>query len=405
MKFETLTYISQKLLKGNEKRYSKVVVNIAVAAVAVSIAVMIISVSVLKGFQYEIGRKIVGFSGQIRISTFSTNVSLQASPLAIDPRIYQTIYKVAPTAKVTAYAMKGGIIKANENIEGAILKGVDSTYDFTFLRENLLMGRMPQLGSKGTEIVLSKNLSSKLDLKVGESLLMYFIEQPARVRKLKIVGIYNTGLEEFDNRFIFGSLSMVQKLNNWRKHEVDALEITLPEGTDVNALSEQLYQEVPSTLNVETVRELYPQLFDWLKLQDLNVIIIVIMMLLVGTINMVTALLILILEKSKTIGVLKSIGTNNADVMKIFMLNAGRLILRGAVIGNAIGLLVISIQHFFHLIPLDATSYYMSFVPVSFDLLSFLLINLISIGISFICMAIPALIIRKISPSKVIRYS
>ena len=404
MNFGTLTYISSKLLKGNEKRYSKVVVNIAVAAVAVSIAVMIISVSVLKGFQHEIGNKIIGFSGQIRVSTFSANVSLQASPLAIDKKTYNIIKKVSPNAKIAAYAMKGGIIKANDNIEGAILKGVDSTYDLSFLQQHLLQGKIPNISSKANEILISKNLANKLNLKLHESLFMYFIEQPARVRKLKITGIYNTGLEEFDNRFVFGSLSTVQKLNNWKNHEVDALEITLGKNEAVEVVSEQLYNELPSSLNVETVKELYPQLFDWLKLQDLNVIIIVVMMLLVGTINMVTALLILILEKTKTIGLLKSIGTSNKDVMKIFMINAGRLIFKGAIIGNAVGLTIIGLQHTFNLIPLDAASYYMSFVPVSFDIISFATINIISIGISLLCMLIPALIIRRISPAKVIRF-
>jgi lipoprotein-releasing system permease protein len=404
LNFGTLTYISSKLLKGNEKRYSKVVVNIAVAAVAVSIAVMIISVSVLKGFQHEIGNKIIGFSGQIRVSTFSANVSLQASPLAIDKKTYNIIKKVSPNAKIAAYAMKGGIIKANDNIEGAILKGVDSTYDLSFLQQHLLQGKIPNISSKANEILISKNLANKLNLKLHESLFMYFIEQPARVRKLKITGIYNTGLEEFDNRFVFGSLSTVQKLNNWKNHEVDALEITLGKNEAVEVVSEQLYNELPSSLNVETVKELYPQLFDWLKLQDLNVIIIVVMMLLVGTINMVTALLILILEKTKTIGLLKSIGTSNKDVMKIFMINAGRLIFKGAIIGNAVGLTIIGLQHTFNLIPLDAASYYMSFVPVSFDIISFATINIISIGISLLCMLIPALIIRRISPAKVIRF-
>jgi lipoprotein-releasing system permease protein len=404
LNFGTLTYISSKLLKGNEKRYSKVVVNIAVAAVAVSIAVMIISVSVLKGFQHEIGNKIIGFSGQIRVSTFSANVSLQASPLAIDKKTYNIIKKVSPNAKIAAYAMKGGIIKANDNIEGAILKGVDSTYDFSFLQQHLLQGKIPNISSKANEILISKNLANKLNLKLHESVFMYFIEQPARVRKLKITGIYNTGLEEFDNRFVFGSLSTVQKLNNWKNHEVDALEITLGKNEAVEVVSEQLYNELPSSLNVETVKELYPQLFDWLKLQDLNVIIIVVMMLLVGTINMVTALLILILEKTKTIGLLKSIGTSNKDVMKIFMINAGRLIFKGAIIGNAVGLTIIGLQHTFNLIPLDAASYYMSFVPVSFDIISFATINIISIGISLLCMLIPALIIRRISPAKVIRF-
>ena len=404
MNFGTLTYISSKLLRGNEKRYSKVVVNIAVAAVAVSIAVMIISVSVLKGFQHEIGNKIIGFSGQIRVSTFSANVSLQASPLAIEKKTYNIIKKVSPNAKIAAYAMKGGIIKANDNIEGAILKGVDSTYDFSFLQQHLLQGKIPNISSKANEILISKNLANKLNLKLHESVFMYFIEQPARVRKLKITGIYNTGLEEFDNRFVFGSLSTVQKLNNWKNHEVDALEITLEKNESVELVSEQLYEELPSSLNVETVKELYPQLFDWLKLQDLNVIIIVVMMLLVGTINMVTALLILILEKTKTIGLLKSIGTSNKDVMKIFMINAGRLIFKGAIIGNAVGLTIIGLQHTFNLIPLDAASYYMSFVPVSFDIISFATINIISIGISLLCMLIPALIIRRISPAKVIRF-
>ncbi len=405
MNFKIIKYISSKLLLSNNRRYSKVVINIAVAAIAISISVMIVSVCVLKGFQQEITNKIIGFSGHIHVTGFSSNLSLQSESIAIDEKIKTQIKNIIPECKVTAYAIKGGIIKTKTNIEGAILKGLDKEYDWSFFKNNLIEGILPNLSNDSIhEILISKNISSKLNLKLKDNLYMYFIQTPARIRKFKVVGIYNTGLEEFDNKFLFCGLYNIQKLNNWKKNEADAFEILLPKNISLKAATDNLYNNLPPELNVESVEELFPQLFDWLGLQNLNVIIIVIMMLLVGTINMITALLIIILEKTKTVGLLKAIGATDTDIRKIFIYNSANLIFRGAFIGNLIGISLVCIQYYFKLIPLDASSYYMQFVPIKLDVLNIFLINIISISISIICMIIPTLIIRKISPARVMRF-
>lgn len=405
MNYKVISYISGKLLNANNRRYSGVVIKIAIIAIAISISVMIVAISVLKGFQQEISNKIIGFSGHIHVSNFTSNISLQSESIAIDKKVKNNILQLIPKAKVTAYAIKGGIIKTKTNIEGAVLKGLDTDYDWQFFKSNLVFGRVPNLKTDSIhEIMLSKNIASKLELKLSDNLFMFFIQQPARIRKFKIVGIYNTGLEEFDNKFLFCGLYNVQKLNNWKNNEADALEVLLSEDANLQQETEKLYNNLPPELNVESVNELYPQLFDWLALQNLNVIIIIIMMLLVGTINMITALLIIILEKTKTVGLLKALGANNSDIRKIFILNSSKLILKGALLGNLIGISLICIQHYLKVIPLDASSYYMQFVPIKIDVISILLINLVSISISITCMVIPTLIIRKISPATVMRF-
>jgi len=405
LQLKTITYISNKLLHSSDRRYSGVIVKIAVAAVAISISVMLISISVLRGFQDEITNKIIGFSGHIHVSNFSSNTSLQSDALVIDANVKKQIQQLIPGSKVTSYAVKGGIIKTKTEIEGAVLKGVDTNFDWSFFKDNLMEGTLPNINNDSIhEVIISKSTASKLQFKVGDNMLMYFIQQPARIRKFKITGIYNTGLEEFDNKFIICGINNIQKLNNWRNQQADAYEITLPKKADLKQSTELLYNNLPSNLNVESVEDLFPQLFDWLDLQNLNVLIIIVMMLLVGTLNMITALLIIILEKTKTVGLLKAMGASNADIRKIFVINSSKLIFKGAVIGNCVGILLILIQHYLHVIPLDASSYYMHYVPTKIDVINILLINVGSISISIICMVIPSLIIQNISPAKVIRF-
>ena len=366
---------------------------------------MIISVAVLKGFQQEIYDKITGFSGHLHISNFSSNVSLNSNNFVCNDSLVANIKLILPNSNVAAYAIKGGIIKTNTAIEGAVLKGVDKNYDWKFFEKNLLEGKTPNINNDSIhEILISKILANKLQLKLHQKLFMYFIQEPARIRKFYIVGIYSTGLEEFDNKFLFCGINNIQKLNNWHNNEADAYEVTIPSNIELKEATEKLYYGLQSNLNVENVQELFPQLFDWLNLQNINVIIIIAMMFLVGTINMITALLIIILEKTKTVGLLKAMGANNSDIRKMFLLNVSKLIFKGALIGNIIGISIVALQHFYHLIPLDASSYYMQYVPTKFDIMSFVFINIASITTSILCMIIPTLIIQKISPAKAIKF-
>ena len=406
MHFNTLTYISGKLLRNGKGKYSGVIVNIAIAAVAISVCIMLVSAFVLKGFQTEITNKIVGFSGDISISNFSSNKSLFNEAMVVDDELKAEVKKQLPNCIINTYAIKGGIVKTKTDIEGAVLKGVGKDYNWAFFSKNLVTGRLPNLNNDSIhEVIISTNLANKLKLHLSENMLMYFIQQPARIRKFKIVGLYNTGLEEFDNKFIFCGIDNVQKLNNWDSNNADALEVILNNNNPLQESVDRLYSTLPPQLNVESVKEIYPQLFDWLQLQNLNVLIIIVMMFLVGTINMITALLILILEKTRTIGLLKTIGVTTFNIQKIFIMNSVKLIFKGAVIGNAIAILFALLQMKFHLISLDASSYYMQYVPIKMLLSDVLQINGIVILVTAICMFIPTIIVRNISPAQAVKFS
>jgi lipoprotein-releasing system permease protein len=382
-------------------------VNIAVSSIVISLSFMIIAVAVVTGFKKQIRDKVIGFSGHIQISNFDLNTSYETSPLAIDKVDKKAILNIPNVKHLQIFATKAGIVKTKDQIEGVVLKGVGKDYDWTFFKEKIQEGRILELNdtAKSNEVIISRTLASRLKLNVGDPFVMYFIQQPPRMRKFNIVGIYQTGLEELDRTYILGDIAHVQKLNDWEENQVSGFEVMLHNSDKLEETEELIFDEVDLDINVKSIRELMPQIFDWLDLQDMNEIIILVLMLMVATINMITALLILILEKTRMIGLLKALGMNNNSIQLIFLNKAAFLIGKGLLFGNILGLGLCFIQLKFGIFTLDESSYYLKFVPVNLSLVSIILLNIGTFAVCILMLLIPARIISKISPVKAIRFS
>jgi lipoprotein-releasing system permease protein len=315
---------------------------------------------------------------------------------------------------VHAFAIKAGIIKTGEEIHGAVLKGIDKSYDWTFIEEHLTEGALFMVSDtvRSNKVVLSGSTARLLNLGLGDRFTMYFIQDPPRARTFTISGIYNTSMEQFDKLYIFADIKQVQRLNNWDRGEVSGYEVLLDKMEDLPELKRKVMAEVGidfledgSRLRVETIQDKNSQIFDWLKLQDMNVVVLVILMVVVAGFNMISGLLILILERTNMIGILKALGTTNVSVRKIFMYQSAYLTLVGMLWGNLFGVGICLAQKYLNLMPLDPGSYYLDTVPINLNILHLLLLNLGTMVITYLFLLIPSMIIARISPDKSIRFN
>ena len=406
----TELFIARKILfHSNDKGSlrSKPIVNIAVWAIALGVAVMILSVAILTGFQQQITQKVIGFGGHIQLSDFNDNNSLEAKPIDKNKLKLNELNLLAGVKHTQSFATKAGIIKTNEAIEGVVLKGVSNEYDFSFFKNNLQSGQVISFADSGksNDILISKKIADKLKFKVGDNLLMYFIQQPPRMRKFKVCGIYNTGLEDFDDRYVLCDIQHIQKLNDWKPEQVGGAEILLTNFNDLDKVNAIIYNHIGYDLDSKTIREVYPQLFDWLDLQNINVVVILAMMIAVGAINMITALLILILERTNMIGIMKALGSNNVSLRKIFLYQAIYLIGKGLLWGNLIGIGLCLLQLKFGFAHLDQASYYVSTVPIQLNWFYIITLNAGTLLVCSLILILPSYIVTRISPVKAIRFS
>ena len=401
-------FIAKRLFTAKEENntYTKPILRIAILAIALSVAVMLISIMVVTGFKNDISDKIIGFGSHITISNFTNNQSYESEPISVDQDFYPSITAVEGVKHISTFATKAGIIKTTDEIQGVVLKGVSSDYDWTFFKDNLVSGSVFEVNDsvKSNQILISENISKNLDLNVGDGLVMYFAQNPPRVRKFHISGIYNTAMSDFDKLFVLGDINHIQALNGWENNEVGGFEIQLTNFDDLDEITDEVYNLTPYNLNAQSIKEKTPQIFNWLDLQDVNVQVILILMLIVGVINMITALLILILERTKTIGILKALGATNWSVRKIFLYSAVNLIVKGLLFGNAIALSFAFLQKQFSLISLDPATYYMDTVPINFDLTYILLLNIGTVVVCYLVLIVPSVIITKITAIKAIRF-
>lgn len=401
-------FIARRILSGRKNSFSRPIVRIAIISIALSIAVMIIAVAMVTGFQKEIREKVIGFGAHIQISNFDSNNSYESSPVNIGQPFYPSLADEPGIRHIQVYAIKAGIIKTREEIEGVVLKGIGADYDWSFFADKIIEGRHFTVSDTGrtNDVLISLTLSKRLRLATGDDLIMYFIheglEQPS-VRKFNICGIYNTGLEEFDKTYVIGDIGHIQRLNQWDSTKVGGFEVMIDRFEDLDEVTETVYRSVGYDLNARSIRELYPQIFDWLGFQDVNVAIIIVLMIFVAVINMISTLLIIIIEKTSMIGILKSLGALNWSVRKIFLYNSAYLIAYGMLWGNLFALLVCLLQQYFGIIRLDPASYYVNTVPVNLDPMNFILINGGTLLICTIVLIIPTYIITRISPVKAIR--
>jgi lipoprotein-releasing system permease protein len=396
------------------RSFSRSIVGIAIFGIALSLAVMIVAVAIITGFKKEISAKVTGFSAHIQVQNMDSNLSYETAPVPGELESIEQIREIKGIKNVQAFAIKAGIIKTGEEIHGAVLKGIDGSYDWSFIEKHLTEGKLFTVSDtvRTNSVVLSGSTASLLKLGVGDRFTMYFIQDPPRARTFTISGIFNTSLEQFDQLYIFADIKQVQRLNNWRNGEVSGYEVLINEMDDLPELSRAVRERVGfeflddgSRLRVETIREKNTQIFDWLNLQDMNVIVLIVLMLVVAGFNMISGLLILILERTNMIGILKALGTSNISVRKIFMYQSAYLTLVGLLWGNLFGILICLAQKYLGLVSLDPTSYYLDTVPINLNLTHLLLLNAGTMLITFLFLLIPSGIIARISPDKSIRFN
>ena len=399
-------FIAQRLIGKNEYRFSRPVIRIAITAIALSLTVMLMSLAIIKGFQNEITIKVIGFSSHIQVSNFNNGNSYESTLLKNTDSLKLSLSDIKEIKHIQSYATKAGIIKTEEEIQGVVLKGVGNDFDKTFLQSILIEGQIPMYGesAKSKEVVLSQTIAKQLNLNIGDVFQMYFIQKPVRVRQFKIGGLYDSGVAEFDEMLVIGDIGHIQKLNKWSVKDAGGLEVQLHSFDDLEDMSQRIYSSLGFDLNAKTVIDNNPQLFDWLELQNINVKVILILMLLVGAINMITALFILILEQTQLIGTLKALGSQNWHIRKVFIYHSLYLILKGMFWGNAVGIGLCLIQKHFQIIELDKSTYYMSFVPIDINLLNILALNVGTFAICWLILIIPSYLISKINPIKAIRF-
>ena len=405
-------FIAKRLItaKDYKSSISAPIIKIAIAAIAIGMVMMIVSVATGIGLQQKIREKVSAFNGHIIISNYDNNQSeATLTPIAKNQKFYPKFKSVTGISHIQAIATKAGIIRTEKAFEGIIFKGVGADYQWSNIREYLIAGRLPNLSSQlNSEVVISQFLADRLQLKIGDAFNTFFIKenqnQLPNIRRFKITGIFNSGFQEFDATYIIGDIRHIQRINKWTPNEIGAFEIFVQDFNQIQAVGDEVYQQTPSNLDSKTIIEKYSYIFDWLQLFDFNIIVILGVMIVVATINMVVALLVLILERTQMIGILKALGANNWSVRKIFLYNAFYLILRGLLWGNGIGIGVLLIQKYFGVIQLNPENYYVNQAPVYFNLGYIAALNLLTITVCFLVLLIPSYIITKISPIKAIRY-
>ena len=414
-----LEYFIAKRLTASDKNKSSIsapIKNIAIAAIAIGMIMMIISVAAGVGLQQKIREKVAAFNGHIIVSNFDDNQSeVSRDPISINQDFYPKFKNVSGISHIQAVATKAGIIRTESDFEAVIYKGVGKDYDWNNLKEYLVEGKLPDVSKNlNAEVLISKYIAERLHLKVGDKFNTFFMKDdnnklPNR-RYFEISGIYNSGFQEFDATYIIGDIRHLQRINKWNPDQIGSFEIFIDDFNQIEKKGDEVYnntqnkQDASKTLDTQTIAEKYFYIFEWLHLFDFNIVVILVIMIIVATINMVVALLVLILERTQMIGILKAVGANNWTIRKIFLYNAFHLIVRGLIWGNLIGIGIIIIQQQFGIVKLNPESYYVNVAPLYLDWLYILLLNLGTAIVAFLVLLIPSYIVTKISPVKAMRF-
>lgn len=403
----TALYIAARMGKsGSGKNFTGIIKKIAILSIVLGLAVMIVSMAVVTGFQHEIREKVIGFGGHIQITNYDYNISYETKPINKHQDFVEPILKIEGVRHIQVFATKPGIIKTDDEIHGVILKGIGPDFDWSFFSDRTLQGRAPEITDtvRSNDVMISQLVASRLQLDLHDDIFMYFIQDPPRIRRFTIAGIYETGLEELDKIFVIGDIRHIQRLNDWDDDQVGGFEVLVSGFDDIMQIETKILDILPYHLDAQSIRNLYPQIFDWLNLLDMNVYVIIALMIMVASINMITTLLISVLEKTNTIGILKAVGGSNTFIRKIFLYHSGILISRGMLLGNIVGILLCVIQAKFGLFTLSPDSYYVTEVPVNLRLSHLLLLNGGTFLISMAMLIIPSYIIARITPVKAITF-
>jgi lipoprotein-releasing system permease protein len=398
-------YISRRMDGADSGSFTHSVTRIATVSIALGIAVMIVSFSILHGFREQIQNKIFSFGAHLQLSRYDTNNSLEVAPIS-EPELRRQLARYPQVASVQPFARKTAIIKTEDEVLGVVLKGVSEAHGPSAMRQNMVAGQFIHYADSAAsdDIVISQKIADKLRLKVGSPALFYFIQQPPRVRKFRVSGIYQTGLDEFDEVYVLGDLRQIQQLNAWPDSLVGGLEVRLRNFERLDATFDQFYDKLPYEVRIEKITDQYAQLFDWLQLLNRNVIIFLILIIFVATFNMVATIFIMILERTKMIGILKAVGATDNQIREMFFFRGMAITLKGLVIGNVVALGFCALQYYFRIIPLDPENYYMDRVPIAWSTSVMVLLNVATLLASILAVLVPTYMIARIKPMVAIRF-
>jgi lipoprotein-releasing system permease protein len=405
-------FIAKRIIgsKSYKSSVSAPIIKIGIAAIAIGIIVMLVAIATGTGLQQKIRDKAVAFNGHVTISNFDSNTSEESQvPISINQEFYPVFKDIEGIKHVQAVATKFGVIRTETDFEGVIMKGVGIDYSWNYFAEFLIDGKMPTYSdTMNSDVLISQYLAKRLGFKVGDSFQMYFMKedtsQPPFIRKFNVVGIYNSGFQELDETYFIGDIKHVQRLNKWEADEIGNFEVFIDDYSDLADIGAAIYKSTPSTLNTTTVAEKYASIFEWINIFDNNTNGIIAIMIFVAGINMITALLVLILERTQMIGLLKALGTNNWSIRKLFLYNASYLILLGMFWGNVIGLGLLFAQQQFGLFPLNPEVYYVTQAPVYLNFGYILALNIGTFVVCMLMLLVPSYVISKISPVKAMRF-
>jgi lipoprotein-releasing system permease protein len=407
MNVESEWKIAKRLYFSEEgnTRSTRPAVRVALIGIIIGILVMIVAISVVVGFKREITQKVAGFGSHIQVVNFDNNSTYELQPIRVSDSLIHTIENLPHVACVSSFATKPGIIKTDSAFQGIVFKGTDY---WAYFARNIVAGTLP---TSINEVLISTETAKQLQLQLDDNFLCYFIQDELRVRRLHVVGLYNTCMSEMDKLFILGDIAMVRQLNGWKDNQVSGIEVLVDDLRHLDNTTHDVYfatanrlDEEGNTLYTQNLQQLNPQIFGWLDLLDMNVVIIIILMLAVSGFSIVTGLIILILDSISLIGTLKALGANNRFVRRIFVYQAIMLIGKGMLWGNVIGLLLCVLQHVTHMIPLDPVSYYVSYVPMAFPWGWWLMLNVGTLFVSWLILLAPSAIVTQISPAKVMHF-
>ena len=405
-------FIAKRLItaKSRKSSISAPIIKIAISAIAIGMVMMIVSVATGIGLQQKIREKVSAFNGHISIANYDDNQSLgSVTPISTRQDFYPSFKSVKGISHIQAVASKAGIIRTESAFEGIVFKGVGKDYQWGNIREYLVKGKLPDLSQNlNPQVLISEYLANRLSLKIGDRFNTFFMKEDSHqlpnLRVFEVTGIYNSGFQEFDSAYIIGDIRHLQRINKWSPDQVGSFEVFVDDFSNIKGKGEEVYEQTSSTLDTQTIVEKFYYIFEWLQLFDFNIIVILVVMISVATINMVVALLVLILERTQMIGILKALGANNWTVRKVFLYNAFYLILRGLFWGNLIGIGLLLAQQYFGIIRLNPENYYVDRAPVYFNWSYILALNIGTVLICLLVLLIPSYIITKISPVKAIRF-
>lgn len=408
-------FIARRIYKNNDgnKEVSKPAVRIAMAGISIGLAVMIVSVAVVVGFKHQVSDKVTGISSEVIISSLDDAQLYMTAPISVTDSLLEALSSKSEIKHVQRYITKPGMIMSSDNFQGMVIKGIGQEYDLTYIEEHIVDGKIPLFDDKTAtnKVVVSKSIADKLKLKVGDKIYTYFVDESVRARRLTVSAIYQTNFSLFDDFFLFTDIYTVNKLYGWEKDQVSGLEIDVKDNSMITQVNEEIRSELYQLTDrfgqsyfSRSVMEASPQIFAWLDLLDLNVWVILLLMTGVAGFTMISGLLIIILERTNMIGILKAMGANNFSIRKIFLSFSVFLIGKGMLWGNIIGVLLCVIQYFFHPIKLDPSIYYISYVPIELNILHYILLNLFTLIISVLMLVGPSYLISRIHPARSIRF-